>query len=319
MSEQICTSCKKPGKFYKGRSKCAACREMDRKLSTGELRSPEFAEVNVTNYKEPMIKVEDGFGYYGAITQTNDGLHIQCHICGYYVGRLGSHVANKHKIRPREYNEKYGLRLTEGLLSPAAKWAAQTVYNRRVRKSPAEHKAWGERMKAARAASAHKAGGDQWSAQTRNEKGHCKDQTLAKLRRVAEMNGGVITQRAYIREYSNTDVVLHWFGTWSEAVKAAGAQLHYDKLREKRSEDVVRILKGIQIFYEETGRTPQTADFDSSDHLPGQSRVTKLFGSLNTARMAAGVPTLVYAGRDWVEIPPANINGNIPSYARNNA
>lgn len=33
-------------------------------------------------YKLPLKKVEEGFGYYGAISLTADNKYIQCHVCG---------------------------------------------------------------------------------------------------------------------------------------------------------------------------------------------------------------------------------------------
>ncbi len=75
------------------------------------------------DYKEPLTKVKGGYGFMGVITTNEEQTHVQCHICGYYFESLGSHVQHTHKMKAREYKEKYQLRISRGLLAPKAREA----------------------------------------------------------------------------------------------------------------------------------------------------------------------------------------------------
>lgn len=315
--EAICPQCTQKRKISSDRKICYGCRKMNMDIKSGVLRTPEFQEVNVEGYKEPMQKVEDGFGYYGAITVTNDGKHIQCHICGYYFSSIGSHVKSKHEVKSRDYKMKYGLRLAEGLLSPIEKFKRQISYNKYARKSPEEFKAMSVKAQIAIKEKGIKNGGDMWSPQTRNEKGMCEDQTIAKIRRVAELCGGIPTYQAYVDEYGGVAVVYHWFGTWEKALEAADVVSYLKSRKKAIKEEKEHVIDLIREFYEEHGRTPQTADFNGLGMFPSQRRMTRLFGSLNSARVAAEVPTLVYVGHKWVEVPVGeeSLNGIVPSFA----
>lgn len=317
-TEGICPQCNKKRMIPFSRKICYGCRKMNMDIKSGVLRPPEFKEVNVANYKEPMQKVEDGFGYYGAITVTNDGKHIQCHICGFYFANISTHVFVKHKIPSRDYKFKYGLRIKDGLLSPIEKFKRQITYNKYARKSPEEFKAMSVKAAATRKEKGTKTGGNMWTPQTRNEKGLCRDQTIAKIRRVAELCGGIPTYQAYDTEYGGMQVVYHWFGTWEKAVEAADVMSYLKAKKQARKEERLKVIEGMRQFYEEHGRTPQTGDFNGGKYLPSQHRMKYLFRSLNEARIAAEVPMLVYAGSKWVEVPVGeeNVNGIVPSFAR---
>lgn len=314
-----CAQCGKAKELQKSRKICQACRDFNHTITSGQVRTPDITDVNVANYKEPMEKVKDGFGYYGAITETNDGKHIQCHICGFYYGNVGVHLRVKHKIAPRDYKIKYGLRIKEGLLSPVKRWEAQVRYNKYTRKSPEEMRELSRKAVAAKREKGVKSGGDQWTAQTRNETGTCKEQTLAKIRHIAELSGGIPTWRAYVSEYGGMDVVRHWFGNWANAVKEAGVTSFLENRAEERKIRMASVEEMIRAFYEEEHRTPKSSDFNAVEYLPGLRQVQTLYGTLNNARVAAGVPTIVYLShtRKWVEVEPGvETDGFVPSSGR---
>lgn len=319
-TKRLCEQCDEVRLMQPHRKVCSRCRGFNQDVRSGTVRPPDFEEVNVANYKEPMQKVEGGHGYYGAITQTNDGLQIQCHICGYYFGRLSAHVQGRHQIKSRDYKIKYGLRITDGLLSPIERFRQQITYNKYARKSPEEIKAMSRKAREAVKKKGYKAGGDQWTSQTRNEKGLCKDQTIAKIRKVAEMNGGVATSPIYDEMFGGLDVVDHWFGSWLKGVEAAGVKTYFEGRVDARAEKREKIIEQFERFYEKENRTPQSADLTSGTFdLPTPKQVAYYFGTMNRARMAAGVPTLVFGGGGkWVEVAPEDsvITDNEPVIAR---
>ena len=89
--EIVCIQCGQTKVEGAKRKLCSSCRTLNSFVGKGIIRESDFPDVTVAGYKQPMTKVEDGFGYLGAITTTKDGKHIQCHICGYFFGRLANH------------------------------------------------------------------------------------------------------------------------------------------------------------------------------------------------------------------------------------
>lgn len=304
-----CAQCHQKKAIPKGRTQCAGCRRFNSDVNLGRIRTPEYAEVNTTGYKEPMKRVEDGFGFYGAITGTNDGRHVQCHICGYYYQALGAHVRAKHKMAPRDYKLAYGLRINDGLLSPLGRKVFQDKYNKYARKTPDEFREMSRKAQEAIKENGTQLGGHGWNAQTRNERGMCRDQTIAKIKYVAELNDGVPIWQTFIDMYGSgqKEVVHYWFGSWQAAVTAAGLESYYEQADLRRAQRRRTYEQQIKDFYKREGRTPLSSDFNAENKLPTQTTVSHLFGSLNNARAAADVPLLTFKGNVggrgnlWVE------------------
>lgn len=300
---KICEQCNHEKNIDPKRKICYGCREFNRRLANGTVRPPDYALVNTRAYKDPMEKIKDGFGYYGAITQTNDGELIQCNICGFYYANVGAHVRIKHGVAPRDYRIKYGLRLKENLLSPATTKKFRDLFNAGHRYTKEQLQAMSRKGQAVLKAKGYKPGGDMWTAQTRNEKGMCKDQTLAKIHALAEKMDGQPNENSFYREYGwgQKNVIAHWFGSWPEAMKVAGYRTFRENSQINKEDRILTALEQISNFYTLHGRTPQFSDFKSNDLLPPPSSVSHWLGNLNNARHEAGVPVLVPKGRKWVE------------------
>lgn len=305
---KVCPQCHKLKEFQPSRKLCASCRAFNYQVAKGHYRAPGITDVNVENYKEPMQKAKGGFGYYGAITTTNDGKHIQCHICGYYIGNLASHIRFGHKVAPSEYKDRFGLRAKEGLLSPVKRFEAQTNYNKFARKTPEQYRQF---SRAGHEAQTRKGGykrmRNSYSPQRRNEEGNCKDQTIAKIRHVAEILGGRPSKSAYMKEYGSgsESTVEMWFGSWDEGVEASGYKSYMEHRQALRKTRMATVEVMIRTFYNENGRTPSTSDFDSTISLPSAKNVRDLYGSMNNARIAAGVPSIMWYKGAWTEVPNA--------------
>lgn len=311
-----CPQCKNQRGFALNRKLCSGCRSFNDRVRTREVLPPTYSDVTVEGYKEPLESVVGGFGYVGAITQTIDGTKIQCHLCGYFFANLGSHVRSKHRLPLDDYRYRYGLRIKYSLLSPVEKERAQKRYNNNVRFKQGSLK----NLVKAQAAFEKKRqegwtpGGDQWSSQLRNEKGMCREQTLAKIRQIAEVNDGVAIFEEFVKTFGEgqKSVVQHWFGSWDAAVRAAGADTYLgrqNKEYKKRRRDTVQRIRD---FYAAHGRTPLSSDFNSDNNLPRQNWVSKNFGSLNAARRKAGVPELVHVvGNKWKEV--AEFTNTLPT------
>ena len=55
----------------------------------------------------------------GRLVSDDDGERVQCHLCGAFFAKLGTHVARGHGMAPDDYRERFGLNNDTGLVSPA--------------------------------------------------------------------------------------------------------------------------------------------------------------------------------------------------------
>lgn len=67
-----CVECGYIRKIPTNRERCQYCRALPGRVKRGEVRPPDYEHITIEKYKQPMIKVENGFGYIGAITETTD-------------------------------------------------------------------------------------------------------------------------------------------------------------------------------------------------------------------------------------------------------
>jgi len=304
---KTCPQCGEKRAIAHSRTLCMGCRRFNTDVALGRIKAPDYEEVTIEGYKEPMEKVQTGFGYFGAVTTTKDGELIQCHICGYYYANLCGHIIHNHKRNLKEYKIEYGLRINDGLVSPVMREKFQQAFEKHRQASgfgndENNKKAWAAAKKSRD--EGYQAGGDTWKPITRNEKGMCREQILAKVRHVVELNEGTATIRdmrdTYGKQY--TDTIRTFFGSWPAAVKAAGGSTALqmkNKAFRKRKRDVIKRIKR---WYKETGHPPYSSDFNSSDELPDQKWVSRHFGTLNKARRLAKVPEVVYINGQWEEL-----------------
>jgi hypothetical protein len=59
------------------------------------------------NYKEPLMKFEEGFGFIGALVFDDTTDKIQCHFCGEWFEALGNHINREHNMRAAEYKKPW--------------------------------------------------------------------------------------------------------------------------------------------------------------------------------------------------------------------
>lgn len=305
---KVCEQCGEKKHIPENRTLCHGCRRFNSDVTAGRILKPNYQDINTEPFKEPMLKVEDGFGYYGAVTTSKDGEFIQCHICGYFFKVLIRHVMNKHQISSRDYKVSHGLRLKDGLLAP--KMREELIERFEKHRSAAgfgtdenNKKAW-EASKQKRESGELQTGGSTWTGITRNERALCRAQVLEKIKHVAEVNDGLITNKLMIQEYGEEyrATIKTQFGSWKNALHEADL-LTFEELKnktfKKRKKDMIQRIKS---FYLETGHPPYSSDFNSNSDLPAQQWVSKNFGTLNKARRLAGVPEVCYINGNWEEV-----------------
>lgn len=182
---------------------------------------PPSTESVIINYKRPLRKVKDGFGYLGVVTYDKGKTHTQCHICGsFYVG-LGYHVRKAHNLSVNDYREEYSLRRSVPLIAPITR--QKHIDNWRYANKDARA-AMLDRMKRGREkiATLNTNGNTNktLSLEARNLRGTCPDQLLNKITLLGQTLGRAPSQKEFIKHYKlDVRVVYQTFGSWKNAVK----------------------------------------------------------------------------------------------------
>lgn len=253
-------------------------------------------EFDYSNYKQPLQPVKNGYGYYGTLAHTKDGRAVQCHICGNTFEHLGAHVMGGHKMKALEYKETFGLSTQTGLLSKGLRLKYQQAFQRNIkakRQMAETAKAW-KRGDYPRPAP-H---GQKLSLEAQNKVGSCKLQVTAKIKRLARKLGYTPSPREYRDEYNGTRAgyssVIRHFGTWEDAMIACELRPRNEQIAEQYKPQSLK--KSLKDFYTKHGRVPTSADFRNDENLFNETLYRKVFGTLNDARKAAGIPQLKRVG-----------------------
>lgn len=276
-----------------------------KKLKDGEIlppNEPSFYE----NYKEPLKKVDKGFGFYGVIAMNEEKTHVQCHECGYYYKSLNGHT-KKHKLSIDEYKDKYQLLRKSALVGEELREKRIEIYKNRKdvfkQNQKTIFKKHNEKVRAGKASVGRKKYSS-WTLERRNKEGLCPDQLLETIRKQADDIGRTPTADEHRKYYGGryTTAIITMYKTWNNAVKMSDLEPRPSGGRFKYKDS--ELIEYLVMFYEQNGRVAVNSDF-SRGYLPPQSVFINRFGSLNEARRLAGIPILVpLGGRRWVEVQP---------------
>lgn len=246
------------------------------------------------DYKEPLKKIEKGYGYYGTIAMTKDGEYIQCHICGNLFPNVGVHL-RRHKITSAAYKEKFGLAQGTGLVSePERERMQKNIFAKKTNKGelPVWLKEYNKKVQSGeikhKGAKAKHGG---LPLEKRNKLGICAEQILDKITDLKDKLGHTPSYDEFVAEYNGKYIstLKYFHGSYLNAVKKAGL-ISAKELKEPDNEVLIGNLID---FHERHGRTPMTSDFNRG--LLGYNRqmFTRRFGSLNNARVEAGLNAIL--------------------------
>lgn len=284
-------------------------KRMERKVTLGKVL-PKDTEIVYKNYKEPLTKVKNGYGYMGVVATNKTGTHIQCHECGLFFEYLAGHI-RLHKLDKYSYKNKYGLMFNTALISDATREKLVNSYKLRVNRVKD-----GKRVEQAINASLKKYWADvksgkvkrsdrrrgKGSLEQKNLKGTCPDQLLDAIREVAEDLGRVPTVKefGYYKNSRFISPIYYTYGSWENAVRSAGytprgeaKDLAWQEARKREN-----LIKVMQDFYKRHGRVPTASDFRAG-MIGNLKNYQREFGSIAEARRAADLPELVKV-RDWL-------------------
>lgn len=256
-------------------------------------------------YKEPLRRVDGGFGYLGALTFDTLG-KVQCHVCGELFDNLAGHISNAHKVTAKQYRTTYGLAATTRLISEKYREEKKNNHLQYLASLSPEQKA--EHRRRAYAAitrcnelrrqrikdGTHKAGNN--SLEQKNKRGTCPDQLLQIIRDAHQHFGYTPSQHEFQAAFScrYNEPIKRTFGSWSAAVKKAGFEDRKGKGGAPKGIARVRhtdeeLLDYLAVFYQENNKIPTSGDCNRG-LLPSYAAYNLHFGSFPRARELAGIP-----------------------------
>jgi len=248
-------------------------------------------------YKEPLRKIENGHGYFGALSFDVEG-RLQCHVCGEVFDNLSAHLRT-HKISVKEYRSKFGIAPRRKLISEKER---ELCKERRLRQmaawTPEQKQKFRDDSKKhlSKATEARAKTKYEISPEHLNLRGICPDQLLELINRAVKHYGYVPSSREFNALFTNRyhEPIYRTFGSWSNAVKKAGHKLKkqaYNKRGGKKYDDE-ELLDYLSVFYQEHNKIPTKSDCYRG-FLPSEGAYRKHFGSFVRARELAGIPELI--------------------------
>lgn len=229
-------------------------------------------EVYFYNYKEPLMRFDDGYGYLGALIYDSTSDQIQCHYCGKWFEFLGHHIHKEHNMRAAEYKKAVGLNQTTALISERhrAKLIQNGLHAGRKNLRPNRGHTKESRAKISAALRENR-------AEKQNLNNTCPEQLLKRLVDIYNKLGrtpyfGHSGQRNGRGERRNEVpfkvALVRVYGSVENACKMAG--IPYRKVGENLSYETRRkwthdnIVAWIKKFYTEHNRVPTTTEMPAA-------------------------------------------------------
>lgn len=257
-----------------------------------------------TDYKEPLRKIEDGYGYYGTLGISEDGEYVQCAICGLLFLDLSVHI-RAHKTSAAEYKKEFKLAETASLMGETTREKRQRNAVKLIPSAelPAHLRKYNEKVQSGEirhGGNMRRQGG--YNLQRRNKLGVCPDQVLEKVELLAKKLGHAPSQVEFSEEYGGRYLTSIKFqhGSWSNAIH----MLDMKTKEELKAPDKEQLLDELRLFHRGFGRIPTTSDFNRGK-LRDRGVYTRAFGSLNNARIEAGLNAILPLGfGQMIEVSP---------------
>jgi hypothetical protein len=244
---------------------------------------PKNTESVLIGYKEPLTKVEDGFGFYGTIAYDKSEKYTQCHECGFFFENLGMHINKKHSKTANQYRVEYGLPTTLSLRAPKTKsyqWETWQSLDIEQRKKKLEQLSEARTRPMPSKISKK-------SLYAKNLEGRCPEQLLDKIVTLKHKLGHTPSSTEFVKEYGSGFLgsIRLTFGTWNEAVTLLGMSPR--KAGGEREYDKENLLDMLRNFYIDKGREPMSSD--NAGLLPSRQTYSRHFGSWTNAKQEAGI------------------------------
>lgn len=240
--------------------------------------------VTLYNYKEPFMRYEKGYGFWGVLLFDGKTEKVQCHLCGEWMQYIGNHLHKEHNMTAADYKRKVGLRQNTALISERLreKLIAASMEKRKAnlvpggKKTPEMIEKIRKTLKDTR-------------AESQNDKGTCPLQLVDRLRKLHDKLG----RTPHTDEIGFYQTLVKVWGSLQDACIAAGIPYrkpgqnikhHTLGVKELYSKDQLVIL--MRSFREKHGREPSPSDA-RRNLLPAYNTYKNKFGSWKKAKQLA--------------------------------
>ncbi len=237
-------------------------------------------EVFVPDYKEPILPVEGGYGWYGLQSYNEQG-QLMCNECGVFRNALSLHV-REHKLSVKQYKIKYSLMSKTKLVSEdiTNKFRDIAKKNHSLDKTPeVTRKAVIAMLKARREKK-----GKPLPLEFLNKQGTCPAQCLSRLIAISCIEGDKPTVRQIRNHDSSLEgLLISRFGSLNKARQIV-------KLMPNIAEPVYTrrmIIEDMIGFYRKYHRWPLRKDYDSGLMICRKSTLSYKNGGLINLRQEA--------------------------------
>lgn len=286
---KYCTPCKpiaRREQFLKSEAK-----RNEKRLQEKGYIIPNDDELLFYGYKEPLRRVEKGYGYMGVVSYSKERDKVQCHVCGRLFKNVASHSRFTHELSASAYKTKFGLDQGTALVGEGTRQLLITAHKDtesfglkwKTREDVREH------MKSM-SDKADRSKNGRWSLERRNKHGLCPDQLIDKIKKLETKLGRRPTSKEYAKEYGSFQSIITVYGTWETAIEKADLRTFSAEKSEHSNPDW--LLDQLRFFYKKYGRTARTSD-GKRGLVPYHQIYHKVFGSFNNARILAGVPVII--------------------------
>ncbi len=254
--------------------------------------------LTLKHYKLPLLPIPTGlgFGYYGALSVTTDGDKVQCHLCGKLYESLALHIYGHHNMRVAEYREKFNLSRSTALVSEKERERLKEATLTWLKSLSKEQKRKMQE-KATRAVRAWKKENPNraWRIrlETKNKRGTCPDQLLAKITEIKEKLGYVPSLKEFVKECGTErykHLIFTTFGSWANALSMLKYEQKENTSQMPKYTDE-ELLEYLVNFAKTNGRVPTCSD-SKRDFLPSKDTYRVRFGSFERAKELAGLSSI---------------------------
>src|SRR3990167_5777234 len=164
------------------------------------------------NYKEPLMRYEEGNGFMGALVFDSETDKLQCHLCGEWEHSLQHHLRKEHNLTASQYKEMVGLNKTSALISETYRSKLIAAGQKRF-KNLRKNRKHSEEAKQKISASLK-----EYRFETKNKIGTCPAQLLERLVVLYNQKGRMPRSRWF----SFYDSLKKVFGSRKRACQFAG-------------------------------------------------------------------------------------------------
>lgn len=225
------------------------------------------------NYKEPLMKFENGFGFKGALIHDETSNQIQCHFCGGWFDELGHHLHREHNMTASEYKKEVGLNKTSALISETyrEKLIKNGLESRKKNLRPNRVVSEETRRKIRATLKENR-------AEKQNQTNTCPEQLIKRL--VDKYNELGYTPSSK-HDIPFREALFRVYGSYQNACKIAGipyrspGSTRTASLRNKYTRDAV--IERVSRFYTEHARLPTAKEYKPYYHALHRYGKTEIF------------------------------------------